>query len=207
MEARTGFLATLAAFIGGKLRAPTNQARGPTMHWPTNPGWWGNGDRGPLGSWQMNRNAPHRGLDLLAFSAVYGCVNTISQDIAKMPVEVYEIDLEDGAREIRRRDYYTALFRRPNQYQTGPDFIQAFVQSSLLQGNTYCAITKRNGRGEPEELHVLNPYTTKPLITEGGAIFYECAEDFLAGIKPGQEVLGALEIGRASCRERVSECV
>ncbi|HKV17359.1 MAG TPA: phage portal protein [Reyranella sp.] len=149
---------------------------------------WGNGDRGPPGSWQMNANAPHRGVELIAFSAVYACVNTIAADIAKLPVEIFEVDLDDGARTVRRRDYYAELFRRPNDYQTGADFLQVFVQSYLLQGNTYCWIAKRNGRGEPAELHVLNPHKVKVLITEGGQIFYECAEDFLAGIVPNQVI-------------------
>ena len=58
-------------------------------------------------------------------------------------------------------------------------------RSFLFQGNTYCYCGKRNGRGEIVEMHVLNPYRTKVLIADNGEIFYECAEDFLAGIAPG----------------------
>src|SRR5262249_1525141 len=43
--------------------------------WPSS--WWGNGDRGPVGSWQMNRNSPYLGQELIAFSAVYACINVI----------------------------------------------------------------------------------------------------------------------------------
>lgn len=186
MEGQPGFFATLAQFVGAKLRAPP-PAPGMVTHWPTPPRM-GNGDRGPPGSWQRNLNGPRAGMELMAFSAVYGCVNTISSDIAKLPIEIFEVNLDDGARTLRRRDYYTELFRRPNQYQTGADFIQGFVQSYLLQGNTYAWISKRNGRGEPTELHVLNPYRVDPLITEQGQIFYRCGEDFLAGIKVGQVI-------------------
>lgn len=183
MADRPTFLQALGGWAAqGILRATGSATRGgPQWLWPSS---WGNGDRGPIGSWQMNRNAPHRGLELVAFSAVYACVNTIASDIAKLPVEIFEIDLDDGARSVRRRDYYAELFRRPNQYQTGADFLLAFVQSYLLQGNTYCHVAKRNGRGEPTELHVLNPYKVKALITDAGQIFYECGEDFLAGLKP-----------------------
>jgi HK97 family phage portal protein len=155
---------------------------------PAGPGWlwpgWGNGDRGPGGAWQMNRNQPQRGLELVAFSAVYACVNTIASDIGKLPIEIYQVDLDDGARTVLRRDYYAQLFRAPNGFQTCADFLQSFIQSYLLQGNTYCWISKRNGRGEPLEMHVLNPYRVKPLLTESGQIFYECGQDFLAGIAP-----------------------
>ena len=71
----------------------------------------------------------------------------------------------------------------PNGYQTGPDFMFAFVQSYLFQGNTYC-FARRNRRNEIQEMHVLNPYRVKPLIAQDGSIFYECGEDFLAGLAP-----------------------
>jgi phage portal protein BeeE len=58
-----------------------------------------------------------------------------------------------------------------------------FVQSYLLQGNAYCYAGKRNARGETTELHVLNPYRVRPMIADDGSVFYECGEDFLAGLK------------------------
>jgi HK97 family phage portal protein len=158
--------------------------------WPSqaNPAWWGNGDRGPLGSWQMNRNGPQGHLELVAFSAVYACVNTIASDVAKLPIEIYKVDQKTGARTLQRADYYAALFREPNQYQTHADLLYAFAQSYLLQGNAYCYMGKRNGRGETIELHVLNPYRVKPMIAFDGSVFYECGEDFLAGITPNTVV-------------------
>ena len=159
--------------------------------WPSqaNPAWWGNGDRGPLGSWQMNRNGPHNGLEMAAFSAVYACVNVISNDVAKLPIQIFKVDQKTNARIAQPADYYATLFREPNQYQTHYDLLCAFVQSYLLQGNGYCYMGKRNGRGEPVELHVLNPYRVKPLISSvDGSVFYECGEDFLAGIAPNTVV-------------------
>jgi HK97 family phage portal protein len=156
------------------------------------PGWWwppGNGDRGPPGSWQMNRGQYNRGYELTAFSAVYACVNIIAADISKLPIQVWEIDLDSGTRELKRRDYYAALMREPNGYQTAADFIQTFVQSYLLQGNAFAYAGDRNARGEIKSLHVLNPHRVKTLINqENGEIYYECAEDFLAGLKPNTVV-------------------
>ena len=185
------FLQMLGAWAMSRIEraikpTPATHSVGPSgFNWVSH---WGNGDRGPPGSWQMNTNAPRRGQELTAFSAVYACVNTISSDIAKLPIEIYEVDLDDGARTVRRRDYYAALLRRPNQYQTGADFMQAYVQSYLLQGNSYAWIASRNKRGEPETLHVLNPHKVKPMITDAGLIFYECGEDFLAGMPQDQRV-------------------
>lgn len=162
---------------------PTNKAwAGGQWLWPSG-GWWGNGDKGPPGWWQMmSGRSHHQGLELVAFSAVYACVNTIASDVAKLPIQVYEVDLTNGARAIQRTDYYTQLFREPNGYQTRADLFYAFVQSYLLQGNAYCYSGKRNGRGETTELHVLNPYRVRPMIAEDGSVFYECGEDFLAGL-------------------------
>jgi HK97 family phage portal protein len=149
--------------------------------WPSS--WWGNGDRGPVGSWQMNRNSPSLGQELIAFSAVYACINVIASDISKLPSQVFEVDLDNGARTVLRSDPYVKLMVAPNAYQTGPDFMFAFVQSYLFQGNTYC-FARRNRRNEIQEMHVLNPYRVKPLIAQDGSIFYECGEDFLAGLAP-----------------------
>ena len=46
----------------------------------------------------MNRNSPHLGQELIAFSAVYACINVIAADISKLPSLVYEVDLDNGAR-------------------------------------------------------------------------------------------------------------
>jgi HK97 family phage portal protein len=147
--------------------------------WPS-----GGGDRGPSGWWQMmHQRNHHQGLELVAFSAVYACVNTIASDVAKLPLQIYEVDLDTGARSLQRTDYYAGLFREPNEYQTRADLMFAFVQSYLLQGNTYCYAGKRNGRGETVELHVLDPYRVRPKIATDGSVFYECGEDHLAGLQ------------------------
>lgn len=184
LAARALALLDRAAAAVGFVRAA------PQMYWPSTGGGWpmGNGDRGPPGSWQMNANGGYGGLELVAFSAVYACVNTIASDCAKLPLQVFKVDQQTRARVLQPADYYTALLRTPNDYQTSADLMRAFVQSYLLQGNTYCYIGQRNGRGETEAMHVLNPYRVKTLIAEDGSVFYECAEDFLAGIRPNQLV-------------------
>lgn len=169
----------------------------PQMYWPSTGGAGfpiGNGDRGPPGSWQMNRNGPHQGMELMAFSAVYASVNTIASDLAKLPVQVVKVD-EEGTREEQRRDYYALLFREPNHYQTSADFLHGFVQSYLLQGNAYVYTGDRNGRGEVQSMHVLNPYKVKPLVfRDTGDIFYECAVEPLAGLLEERNLIPARNI-------------
>jgi HK97 family phage portal protein len=157
---------------------------GVTWMWP---GGFNNGDRGPPGTWQRNLNSNYLGQELIAFSAVYACINNIAADVSKLPAMVYAVDTRTGAKTPQREDYYVQLMNAPNGYQTHSDFMYAFVQSYLFQGNTY-AYCKRNRRDEITSMHVLNPYRTTPLIADDGAIYYRCTEDFLAGLAPGQVV-------------------
>jgi HK97 family phage portal protein len=181
--ARPSFLARLGAAVEA-LRAVAPVPGGFRWLWPSGGGGWNNGDRGPPGSWQMNLNNGRGTQELVAFSAVYACINTISSDISKLPVLINAVDLDTKARTERPQDYYAMLFRTPNNYQTCADFLFSFVQSFLFQGNAYCYCGKRNGRGEITEMHILNPYRVKPLVADTGEIFYECSEDFLAGLAP-----------------------
>jgi HK97 family phage portal protein len=159
----------------------------PNVLWPT-----GNGDRGQPGSWQMNLREPTP-LSLLAFSAVYACVTMISSDISKLPIIVNKIDGQTGAAEVQRSDYYAALFREPNEYQTYSDFMQLFILSFLLQGNGYAWIGQRNRRGETTAMHVLDPRTTYPYIGEDGSVFYRCGFNRLAGLV-GDEIIPERDI-------------
>jgi HK97 family phage portal protein len=154
--------------------------------WPS--GGWGNGDRGPPGSWQRNLGEGFLGQELIAFSAVYACINSIASDISKLPPIVYQVDPETDAKTPQRTDYYVRLMEQPNSFQTHVDFMYAFVQSYLFQGNTYC-LCRRNARDEINALYILNPHRVQPLIVrEDGSIFYRCAEDHLAGLAPGTVV-------------------
>lgn len=126
--------------------------------------------------------------DLVAFSAVYACTTIISGDIAKLPLQVFKIDMASGARELQRRDYYAQLMREPNEYQTAADFMQLYLLSVLLQGNGY-AFARRNARGEISEMHVLDPRTTQAYVEpETATVFYRVGENQLAGLRSGAMV-------------------
>ena len=162
------------------LRALQLPDGGSHWYWPSG----GNGDRGPLGAWQMNLNAGGMPApELVAFSAVYACTTIISGDIAKLPAQVFKIDMATGARELQRADYYARLMREPNDYQTAADFMQLYVLSVLLQGNAY-AFVRRDARGRVNEMHVLDPRTTRPYVEpETGTVFYRVGDNLLAGLQ------------------------
>jgi HK97 family phage portal protein len=154
---------------------------GVNLHWPSAGGDWG-----PPGWWQMYGRSQMPS-ELTSFSAVYACASIISQDIAKLPMQIFRRDQKTGAQDVQRGDYYEQLLAEPNSYQTGVDFIQLYVMSYLLQGNAY-AYCKRNRRGEINEMHVLDPRKTQPYIDENGDIFYRCGVNLLAQM-PGGEIV------------------
>jgi len=157
----------------------------PSIYWP--PG--GNGDRGPPGWWQQwSRGGASMPSELTAFSAVYACTSIISQDIGKLDMMVMRDDAEAGVPLRKKGDYYELLMASPNEYQTGVDFLQLYVNSYLLQGNAYAYCT-RNMRGEINAMHPLDPRQVQPYIEpESGALFYRCGYNQLAGLEAGAMV-------------------
>lgn len=148
-------------------------------YWPPS----GNGDRGPPGTWQRNLNAVHDPSALVAFSAVYSCVNVISGDLAKLPPRIMQV-MPTGEEKELLNDPYEVVLRMPNHYQSGVDFIQLLMLSTLISGNGY-AYMRRNGRNEVSELHPLDPRRTWPNVAPDGSVYYTTGQNVLAGIKDG----------------------
>lgn len=145
------------------------------------------------GAWQRNvSEASDR--SILAFSAVYACIAIISGDLAKLPLRIMR-KLPGGGYAEAVNHPMTAVLYAPNHYQTRVDFVQQFVVSLLMNGNTYVWI-ERDARGVPAALYVLNPQTVRPLIAETGDVFYLVTRDRLAGMgaTPSAVTIPASEI-------------
>ena len=146
------------------------------------------------GAWQMNKECTAQ--TALAFSGVYACVMTIADDVSKLPVRVREFGADEIAR--TKPDHWAArLFRKPNSYQTGIQFLQQYVLGKLLTGTAY-VIFEYDDRQVPIAMHLLDPRTTRPLIADDGDIYYSIAQSHsninaLAGIK-GDVILPATDV-------------
>ena len=147
---------------------------------------------GPPGEWQMRqRNA--NDADLLSFSAVYAAIQIISGDAAKLPVVFYDVSA-DGTKTINATYPANALMRKPNNYQTRMQFMQAVLLSYLTTGNTYIYKVFDN-RYMVKALHVLDPRSVWPLVAEDGSIYYRIGPtNLLAGITE-TKIVPAREIG------------
>lgn len=123
---------------------------------------FGREKRSADGSWDRLRGvgdaeavyiSPHLAENL---SAVFSCVQIISETVATLPPTVYR-NVGDGVRAVAA-DHPVArlLSRQPNSLQTGPEFLEMMTAHCLLRGNAYAEIVFDN-RGAPAELIPLRP--------------------------------------------------
>lgn len=68
--------------------------------------------------------------NVLGYSPVYRAATLISNDVARTPAEFDNPELE-------------RIWRRPNRYQSGFDFIRSMTQQAVLYGNSFALINRR----------------------------------------------------------------
>lgn len=117
----------------------------------------------------------------LQFSAVYTCINNISSDIAKLSMRILRSRQKGNGREPHPQHPLNLLLRKPNNYQTSLQFLQRYLTSKLWTGNTY-VLFFRDARGVVSSMHVLDPQTTVPALTEDGSLWYMVKADRLNGL-------------------------
>jgi HK97 family phage portal protein len=145
-------------------------------------GWFGVIREGFAGAFQahVNVDAPR---NLLGFSAVYSCVTLIANDIAKLQLRLMVREFNGNTWTDRSHTLPQAdVLRRPNHFQTRSQFVQNWIISKLLWGNTY-VLKERNAQRIVTALYVLDPTRVKPLITPAGGVYYELAIDNLSGVE------------------------
>lgn len=142
-------------------------------------GWFGVVRESFGGAWQQNVvvDAPRQ---VLAFSAVYSCVTIIASDIAKLGIELVEEDEASGIHtEVAATSPYWQVLSKPNKYQTWFKFIEQWIVSKLLYGNTY-VVKERDRRGIVTALYILDAQRVTPLVADNGDVYYQCAKDYLS---------------------------
>lgn len=92
----------------------------------------------------------------MKLSAVYRCVDCISQSVAQLPLEIFSIDGDGFKHKERTHPLYMLLNKKPNERMTRHTLLTLWVQAMLLDGNGYGWI-KRDGRGMPQGIIYLPP--------------------------------------------------
>jgi HK97 family phage portal protein len=143
---------------------------------PVSSGWWWPSIRESFtGAWQSNVTVDAQSVS--SNWAVFACVTLIAGDIAKMPARVMKYL---PGQMIWEATKLRPVLRKPNRYQTWPDFIRSWVFSLLLTGNTYVLKERKNGM--TVALYVLAPARVKPLVAADGSVYYEISSDNLSGL-------------------------
>lgn len=141
------------------------------------------------GAWQQNVEVEFS--SVLRFPAVYACVTLIKGDIGKLRLRLMQRQSDKTWAEIP--DPANPVFAYPNEYQTRVQFIEQWVLSELLYGNTYVWL-ERNRDKQVVGLHVLDPMRVTVLVSELGDVFYQLGEDDLAGITTNRPTIPASDI-------------
>lgn len=106
----------------------------------------------------------------LTSSAVYACVRCLSDDIAKLPLQMHR-RLASGGFAVDLDHPLNRLLRRPNRWQTRFQFMSYWVASLALRGNG-CTAILRGPDGAPRALVPLNPDRTTILRSPQGWLYY-----------------------------------
>lgn len=144
------------------------------------------------GAFQQNVTVDSRE-DLTRFSAVYAAITTIAGDVGKLR-PMLMANLPNGTCvEVKEQSPFRAVLVRPNSFQNRIQFIQQWVTSKLIYGNTY-ALKERDARGVLRRLYILNPERVTVLVTDGGDVYYQLAQDNLAQVRvnvtvPASEII------------------
>jgi len=145
---------------------------------PERGGWWPIIRESFPGAWQ--RNVEVKFDSVLSHHADFACRTLIASDIAKLRVKLVQKD-DDGIWEEITNSAYSPVLRKPNAFQNRIQFFESWMLSKLQRGNTY-VLKERDGRGVVKRLHVLDPTLVTPLVADNGDVYYQLADDRLAGI-------------------------
>jgi HK97 family phage portal protein len=154
-------------------------------------GWFPIVVREPFtGAWQQNQEI--RGDTALSYFAVFACTTLIASDIGKLRLRLVAQDGEGIWRETTSAAFSPVL-RRPNAYQSIIKFVEQWIVSKLIHGNTY-VLKERDDRGVVRALFILDPTRVRPLVSPDGAVFYDLSRDPLAGLEEERVAVPASEV-------------
>jgi len=142
------------------------------------------------GAWQQNVTVTAE--SGLSYAPVFACVTLIASDIAKLGLRLVAIDAA-GIWSETESPAFSPVLRKPNRYQTRISFIEQWMSSKLIHGNTY-VLKERDQRGIVVALYVLDPTRVLPLVTTSGDVYYQLKRDDLATLEsdivvPAREII------------------
>ena len=146
--------------------------------------------RWPDQRWQTD--TPLTNDSILAYTPVYSCATLIAGDIGKILLRLMEKH-GSGIWIEATSPAFSPLLRKPNHFQTRQQFIETWVLSKLIHGNTYI-LKIRDARQVVTALYVLDPNRVTPLVAPDGSVFYQLQSDELSKLPVDYPAVPAREI-------------
>ena len=153
-------------------------------------GWWNVIRESYTGAWQQNVEV--RLDNVLTYFAVFACTTLIASDIGKLCLRLVQQDVNRIWTETESASFSPVL-RKPNHFQTLPQFLEQWILSKLIHGNTY-VLKQRDARRVVVKLYVLDPTRVTPLVSQSGDVYYELRRDDLSGLDTETVTVPAREI-------------
>ena len=111
---------------------------------------------------QFNSYSSYQNNRALLLSAVYRCVEVISDAIAELPIFTYIVDSKGFKTEAKNHPVYNILGKSPNRKMSRFTFMKLLVSSMLLKGNAY-ALIERDGNKKVKSLIFLPAEYVTPI--------------------------------------------
>ena len=142
------------------------------------------------GAWQQNQFVA---VDTAVTNpTVFACVTLIASDIGKLSLRLVAED-QNGIWVETDNPAFSPVLRKPNRYQRPSTFVQQWLLSKLLHGNTY-VLKERDARGVVVALYILDPTAVQPLVAPDGSVYYQVGRDWLSQVNAPQLAIPAREI-------------
>jgi HK97 family phage portal protein len=114
----------------------------------------------------------------MLLSAVYRCVDVISDAVAQLPLEPYFIDKQGYKTKFTKHPTYNLLNYEPNHLMSRFTFIKSLVVSVLLKGNGY-AFIERDGSGNVKSINFVEADLVTPIFENGKLSYSITGKDSL----------------------------
>lgn len=108
-------------------------------------------------------------------SAVFGCVQALSESTACLPLHVYA-RTDSGNRDRADDHALSRVLREPNPHQSGMAFRESMTAAVLLHGNAY-ARKEINGAGELAALYPIHPRNVSVVRLASGRYAFDVSDD------------------------------
>ena len=106
----------------------------------------------------------------MSCAAIFACVSLLSEDVAKLRPLFFR-RRDDGGRDPVTNHWLPALFRRPNDFQSGFEFREMLMVQLCLRSNAFAVII-RNRAGRPIKLIPVNSDRVAIWEAPEGQLFY-----------------------------------